>query len=400
MTEPGAGRRSVLQRIAPPRIGPFRPGRYRSPLHSPRTAAWLGICLGAAFSICFVTGLLSHLIQHPPSWFAWPVRPAWLYRVTQGAHVATGTAAIPLLLAKLWVVSPRLWTLPPFRDVGHLAERISLLPLVGGSLFLLFTGIGSINAFRPWSFSFPAAHYAASWIAMGALVIHVGAKLHVAARALARGARAPSGAGEPGDAVALTRRGFLGAVGAAAGAVTLATVGQTVRPLRAVSVLAPRDPALGPQGVPVNKTAAAAKVTEAATSPAYRLVVEGEVARPLTLSLADLRALPQREADLPIACVDGWSATGAWRGVAVGDLLALAGAEGPERVEVVSLQSAGAAYASSLLDAAYLADPDTLLALELNGSPLALDHGFPVRLIAPSRPGVLQTKWVTRLVVG
>ena len=45
------------------------------------------------------------------------------------------------------------------------------------------------------------------------------------------------------------------------------------------------------------------------------------------------------------------------------------------------------------------ADADTLLALRLNGEPLHLDHGFPVRLIGPNRPGVMQTKWVGRLVV-
>jgi DMSO/TMAO reductase YedYZ molybdopterin-dependent catalytic subunit len=47
----------------------------------------------------------------------------------------------------------------------------------------------------------------------------------------------------------------------------------------------------------------------------------------------------------------------------------------------------------------HAADPDTLLALALNGEPLALDHGFPVRLIGPNRPGVLQTKWVARVEV-
>ena len=46
-----------------------------------------------------------------------------------------------------------------------------------------------------------------------------------------------------------------------------------------------------------------------------------------------------------------------------------------------------------------IADPDTLLALELNGEALDLDHGYPVRLIAPDRPGVLQTKWIHRVVV-
>lgn len=67
-------------------------------------AAWLGVWLGIAFSVCFLTGLLSHGIQHPPSWFLWPSRPVNLYRVTQGLHVATGLATIPLLLAKLWTL--------------------------------------------------------------------------------------------------------------------------------------------------------------------------------------------------------------------------------------------------------------------------------------------------------
>jgi DMSO/TMAO reductase YedYZ molybdopterin-dependent catalytic subunit len=44
-------------------------------------------------------------------------------------------------------------------------------------------------------------------------------------------------------------------------------------------------------------------------------------------------------------------------------------------------------------------DRDTILALELNGEPLHLDHGFPVRLIAPNRPGVMQTKWINRVIV-
>jgi hypothetical protein len=75
--------------------------RYGSDLHEVRSAAWLGVALGAAFGVCFATGVWSHLAQHPPGWFTYPVRPAGLYRITQGVHVATGTAAIPLLLAKL-----------------------------------------------------------------------------------------------------------------------------------------------------------------------------------------------------------------------------------------------------------------------------------------------------------
>jgi Oxidoreductase molybdopterin binding domain len=392
---------SRLQRIAPPRAGPFREGAFRSPLHSVRAAAVLGIALGVAFTVCFVTGFLSHLIQHPPSFFGWPARPGWLYRVTQGIHVSTGIASIPLLLAKLWTVYPRFWTWPPLRSVPHLVERLALLPLVGGSLFLLFTGVGSIARWFPWSFSFPPAHYAAAWITIGALIVHVGAK--AGATRLALSSRSPeldtgAVAAERGWG-SLSRRGFLGAAFGGAAALWFATVGQTVRPLASISVLAPRDPRVGPQGLPVNKTASSAGVVDAATSDAWRLTVEGAVATPLTLSLGDLRSMRLREADLVIACVDGWSATGRWRGVPVRDLLLLAGAPPSSAVRIESLQRPGAAYAASEIDPDQVDDPDTMLAVELNGSPLHIDHGFPVRLIGPNRPGVQQTKWVAGVVV-
>ena len=59
----------------------------------------------------------------------------------------------------------------------------------------------------------------------------------------------------------------------------------------------------------------------------------------------------------------------------------------------------GGSYRSSVLMEPHVADPLTLLALQLNGEPLHPDHGYPLRLIAPNRPGVLQTKWVNRLVM-
>src|SRR5439155_11721568 len=149
---------------------------FSSPLHEARTAAFLGVALGVCFLTCFVTGLLSHLVQHPPSWFVWPSRPAGLYRVTQGVHVTTGIATIPLLLAKLWVVYPHLWTWPPFRDVAHAVERLSLVPLVAGSVFMLFSGLLNVAEWYPWPFFFPAAHYWVAWITIGALIVHIGAK--------------------------------------------------------------------------------------------------------------------------------------------------------------------------------------------------------------------------------
>lgn len=391
-----------LRRLAPPRIGPFRQGAFDSPLHDERTAAWLGVALGLAFTACFLTGLVSHGIQHPPSWLAWFPRPSWLYRLTQGIHVTTGIASIPLLLAKLWTVYPRLWAWPPLESLANAVERLSLLPLVGGSLFLLFSGVASVSRWLPFSatISFPPAHYAAAWITIGALIIHVGAKIGATRSALVRGGRRGDGnAPAPPVALGLSRRGFLGSIAAAAATLVVVTVGQTLRPLAWAGALAPRDPRVGPQGVPVNKTAAQARVSDIATNPGYQLVVEGAVAVPLSLSLDDLRAMPQREARLPIACVDGWSAMATWRGVSLRDLIAAAGAMAGAAVTVHSMQRPGTAYATSELNASQIADPDTLLALELNGDPLDLDHGFPVRLIGPNRPGVQQTKWLARVVV-
>ena len=376
------------------RIGPLREGSFRSPLHSERLAAILGIALGVSFSICFVTGVLSHLIQDPPSWFVWPANPPWLYRVTQGLHVATGLASVPLLLAKLWTVYPRLWTWPVIEDVAHLVERVSLVPLVAGSLFLLFTGVANIALWYPWRFFFPAGHNWAAWITMGALVVHVGAKATVARRALARS----GGDGRDGSGVGLTRRGFLGVIAAATGLITVTTVGQTFRPLSRLGLLAPRRPGFGPQGLPVNKSAFSARVTESARDVRWRLTVEGNVARQLSLSLDDLHALEQQEATLPIACVEGWSASARWRGVRVADLLELAGAPEDVTVRVESLQEKGL-YRASELNRLHARHPDTLIALELNGQTLHIDHGFPARLIGPNRPGVMQTKWVSKLVV-
>lgn len=141
----------------------------------------------------------------------------------------------------------------------------------------------------------------------------------------------------------------------------------------------------------------AAGVVAAATSDTYRLaVIHG--GRTLFLSRADLAAMPQTTAELPIACVEGWSASGNWTGVRLRTLLDRVGAPTGNAVRVESLQPSGP-YRVTDLPPQFVADDLTLLAIGLNGETLSIDHGFPCRLIAPNRPGVLQTKWVTRLQV-
>ncbi|MGI8938454.1 MAG: molybdopterin-dependent oxidoreductase [Iamia sp.] len=411
-----------------------------SPLRTDRMAAALGVALGVTFTICFLTGVLSHLIQDPPSWFLWPTRPINGYRFTQGLHVATGLATIPILLAKLWVVYPKFFRWPPATGLSDAVSRLSDLLLVGGGLFLLFSGTANLTRWRPWGFGFTSGHFWSAMLAYGALLVHVAYRAATTRRELGGGGAAsllrgddaatsdgaaPTTDATPAEAVAasdephddaapaehegpparehaLSRRGFLGAVGLASVAITVTTVGQTLPLFRRLNILGPRRPEVGPQGLPVNATAAGAGVLEAVETDAaladYRLGIVGAVDRELELTLDDLRSMPQAEEELPIACVEGWSASGRWGGVPVPDLLAMAGAPKDAEVTVISIQEPFL-YASSELNRLQASDRKTLLALDLNGEPLHVDHGRPVRLIGANRPGVQQTKWVTRLEV-
>ncbi len=376
-------------RLEPLRKGPLREGAFTSPLHSERVAARLGLALAVAFGTCFLTGLVSHFMQHPAGWMHWPASPSWLYRLTQGVHVATGTASIPLLGAKLYAVGPKLFAWPPARSLLHAAERASLLLLVGGAVFELVTGLLNVARYYPWHFFFPMAHYWVAWITIGALVVHVAAKIEVIRRGLSKPLDTEDA--KPGS---LSRRSFVGAAVVAGGIVTLTTVGETLTPLRRVDVLGQRRGDIGPQQLPVNKSAVEADITTRALNPSYRLIVDGP--QPFTLRLDQLRAMTQHTVRLPISCVEGWSVQATWSGVRVRDLLDRAGFDPSADVHVESLQTNGR-YKESFLRTPISRDDRTLLGLRLNGADLDLDHGFPCRLIAPARPGVLQTKWVAKI---
>lgn len=183
-------RRLDLPLPAPPtalRLGPFKEGTFSSPLHDVRVAARLGRLLGIAFTICFLTGLFSHLHQHQPTWLELPTRPAQLYRWTQGLHVATGIACVPLLLAKLYAVYPLLFAWPPARSLSHAFERGTLALLVGGSLFQLTSGLLNIaQSYGPMGFNFTVVHYWVGWITVGALALHIGTKITIARAAWSR----------------------------------------------------------------------------------------------------------------------------------------------------------------------------------------------------------------------
>ena len=366
-----------------------REEQFAAPAHSERVTSKIGLALAVTFTTCFLTGLISHLIQHPPTWFFWPSRPVGLYRVTQGLHVISGIASIPLLLAKLWSVYPKLFGRPLVRSLPHALERLSILVLSGSAFFELSTGLLNVAQNYPWNFYFPQVHYAVAWLAIGSILIHIAVKLPVVRRALSRNA-----VEEEKPAAGLSRRGFLRTTWLAVGVSAVATAGATVPLLRNVSGLSWKT-GKGTQGLPVNRTAAAAGVLQTARDASWQLSVVTPKGT-TTYSLAQLRKLPQTTAELPIACVEGWSQSAVWRGVSLPALLKTAGSTPGTALRVSSLERSGL-FGSSVLPGEHTGDDMTLLALELNGEVLDLDHGFPCRIIAPNRPGVLQTKWVTKL---
>ena len=355
------------------------PTRARGGWLSVRAGLWLGV----TFTTCFVTGLISHFHQHP-GWISLPDGPVWGYAVSQGIHVTTGIASIPLLAVKLWSVAPRFWERPLVGGLLRMLERGSVLVLVASAVFELVTGLLNVAQWYAFGFYFPPVHYAVAWLAIGSIVVHVGVQLPKVRALLSQ----PEGPVSAGD---LNRRDVLRLGGLAALIAAGVTAGDKLPQLRNVGVLSQRSGA-GPQGVPVNRTASAAGVV--VDDDWQLMVVDRGIGR--ALRLADLRAMPQHSAVLPIACVEGWSTTQTWTGVRLRDLAELAGVDAPEGADVTSLEQSGA-FNESALNAGQVTDGDALLALRVNDTDLSLDHGFPARIIVPAMPGVLNTKWVSAI---
>ncbi|MDD7942725.1 molybdopterin-dependent oxidoreductase [Actinomycetospora lutea] len=413
---------------------PFSPRTWRSPLRGRWLTSVFGLVLLVGLPVVIVTGFLSWLAYGPqfgqaipadvgylrPPPLAWPTSPAWLYRLTQGLHVGLGLVLVPVILAKLWSVVPKLFAWPPVRSIAQLLERVSLLALVGGILFELVTGIMNIQYDYSFGFDFYTAHYWGAWVFVGGFVAHVVIKLPTMVRSLRRGGPGrwlhdgveetePEPADdEPGHSLVATspspptmsRRTLLGAVAGGSALVGLLTIGTTVDALRPLALLSPRGRSYGtgPNDFQVNRTAFAAGIGPG-VGDGWALVLRGGPAGGVRLDRAALAAMPQHTATLPIACVEGWSETRTWSGVRLRDLAARAGVPAPAAAVVASLERAGP-FARATLQADQVLDPDSLLALRVGddgGGPMAdlsLDHGFPARVIVPALPGVHNTKWV------
>ena len=417
----------------PPPPGPFQPRVWRSPLRGLWLTSVLAVVLLGGLTMLAVTGLLSYAAYDPllpgndqtPGagllhfyLFSWPTHPSWLYRVDQGVHITLGLALLPVVLAKLWSVLPRLFAWPPVRSLAQILERVSLIMLVGGVLFEFATGILNIQNYYVFPFSFYTAHLYGAWVFIAGFVIHVTLKFPrmvrgLRSRSLRRELRTPLSETRPEEqdptapdgeslrpahprAPTISRRGLLVGVGGASLTLAGLVIGQSIGGLaRRTSLFGPRGlSATAPHYLPVNRTAASIGLTAADVGPAYRLTLIG--ARTVTLTRDQVLALPQHAVELPIACVEGWSVSARWTGVRLADLARLAGMPEPAGARVESIQQVGP-FKAAVLSGGQVADSQSLLAVTVNGGALPWDHGYPARTVIPNAPGVHNTKWVHKI---
>ena len=290
--------------------GPFRRSFWRSPIRGPWLTSVLGLVLLAGVSVVFVTGLLSYAAYNPDLdrindttpgkgllgfyLFSWPTHPVWLYRVNQGLHVTLGLVLIPILLAKLWSVLPKLFEWPPLRSPAHALERLSLLLLVGGAVFEFVTGVLNIQQWYKFPGSFYTLHFYGAWVFVAGLVVHVGLKSRTVIRALrSRGlirelrvgtARTQPESPDASELVSpapaaptISRRGALAFAGAGSLLLLALSVGQSLGgPLRRTALLAPhgQDLGTGPNDFQINQTAAEVGVSAAETGASWRLTLD------------------------------------------------------------------------------------------------------------------------------
>jgi DMSO/TMAO reductase YedYZ molybdopterin-dependent catalytic subunit len=425
------GRAVALYRRGPG--GPFDRRSWRSPIRGPWLTSVLGLVLLVGFPVVILTGFLSYLAYDPGlggsneqtpmhgllgAWadsLTWPTSPVWLYRVNQGTHVLLGIVLVPVVLAKLWSVAPKLFEWPPVNSPAQAVERVSILLIVASTLFQLVTGVMNIQYDYAWGFSFYTGHFYGAWVFLLAFATHVAIKMPTLVRSLrSRSFReelrtpvertvpeppdpdllVPPDPAEP----TMSRRGALALTGGASVTLLALSVGQTIDPLRSTALLAPRGQVRGdgPNDFQINTTFQDAGIDETQTRGSWRLTLVGPDGRDERLSRGDLLALPLATHELPIACVEGWSTSQTWTGVPLRDLAALVGGVGAEEVYLESLQRGGA-FSTMSITGRQLRDPRTMVALLVNGADLSLDHGFPARLIIPGAPGVRNTKWLSTI---
>ena len=127
----------------------------------------------------------------------------------------------------------------------------------------------------------------------------------------------------------------------------------------------------------------------------YRLVVTGKVDRELSLTYDDLRRLPKMTASPDLICQGFFTDTATWSGASLKTILEMAGLQ-PD-AEKIRLKAADDYFTILTLEKALR--PENFLAYELEGQPVPVLHGFPVRAVFPGENGYYWGKWLLEIVV-
>jgi DMSO/TMAO reductase YedYZ molybdopterin-dependent catalytic subunit len=125
----------------------------------------------------------------------------------------------------------------------------------------------------------------------------------------------------------------------------------------------------------------------------YRLIIDGAVDNPLSLSIDEVQRLPFTSMVIRHVCVEGWAAIVQWGGVKLRDLIAIA--KPSNQAKYAYFYSADGYYESWDLDS--VMHPQTLMAYQKNSQPLEAANGAPLRLASPVKLGYKLSKWVTRI---
>ncbi|HUS13594.1 MAG TPA: molybdopterin-dependent oxidoreductase [Chloroflexia bacterium] len=162
----------------------------------------------------------------------------------------------------------------------------------------------------------------------------------------------------------------------------------------------PAVPALSPEITPVENFYITTKnvVDPTVDGAKWTLTIKGLVEKPLTLTLADLKAMPQVKVIHTLACISnevGGSliGNGRWTGVRVADLMKKV----RPKAGVADVLFTGADDYTDSVPLSVLMNPDTVLAYEMNGKPLTAKHGYPARLLIPGIFGMKNLKWLTTI---
>ncbi len=379
-------------------VAPVIPSRgAESPTGNRRLTAMLGVTLNSLLLVQILTALFFGLLAVNVVLPSGPI-----YAVVRPLHFFVGFLLIPLaglkILSTLYRFTRYYTRNTAYHDAGppHPVARMVTPLLIGSLVLLIFSGI------MMWSF---ANWFGIPWIPVHVitaiaftvlLAVHLWLHIREAHREAALEAAAVAPAPDDLEATEQWRRGVMTrrailATGLGAGAVLAVSASQT--PAVALSWLAPRRAGQAALDFPIMNYEGGQQQVDVAR---WRLNVSGDVATPLSLSYADIMAMPMEEHEYDLNCVTGWMASRRWRGVSLARVLALS-SPSADFGNILVRSTSGYHWSHSRSNALLAG---SLLVTHVNDEQLNDDHGYPVRLLIPGTVGQANVKWVDGIIVG